>query len=388
MACLRSLYPLLAVLFYVLATVYLETDIDAKGESLASQWSVKYNFLYDLDGSADWLISRKRDPPNTAHVKSRSIVKMRKYFGFSALKRQEKQKKKYMQSRKSEHAKSSSSTALHKKATKYYPQSVATFTNREVLQKDTSRVSSLTPEHPDRSKRSNETMQASVEEFVPTLPPTEDPAKNGTLAEDASNQHEATEEVKPEEKLEEKVEEKVEEKSEETLEATSAPTTLSKTKRKATRKSRAGTRPRSLWKHAPQFLHHAKSAKKPAKKPVRAEADHAEATTRALGNFTFTSPAWRDEFDAALAALAARPRLAPEAVRQLQGWAFPAGLTRSSAGRSAAQLTATHALLANACVDAEGVRVFEAQAGQLRQAAARFNGANSTDFYCASGRRA
>ena len=329
---------------------------------------------------------------------------MRKYFGFSALKRQEKQKKKYMQSRKSEHAKSSSSTALHKKATKYYPQSVATFTNREVLQKDTSRVSSLTPEHPDRSKRSNETMQASVEEFVPTLPPTEDPAKNGTLAEDASNQHEATEEVKPEEKLEEKVEEKVEEKSEEkveekveekseekseeTLEATSAPTTLSKTKRKATKKSRAGTRPRSLWKHAPQFLHHAKSAKKPAKKPVRAEADHAEATTRALGNFTFTSPAWRDEFDAALAALAARPRLAPEAVRQLQGWAFPAGLTRSSAGRSAAQLTATHALLANACVDAEGVRVFEAQAGQLRQAAARFNGANSTDFYCASGRRA
>ena len=329
---------------------------------------------------------------------------MRKYFVFSALKRQEKQKKKYMQSRKSEHAKSSSSTALHKKATKYYPQSVATFTNREVLQKDTSRVSSLTPEHPDRSKRSNETMQASVEEFVPTLPPTEDPAKNGTLAEDASNQHEATEEVKPEEKLEEKSEEKVEEKSEEkveekveekseekseeTLEATSVPTTLSKTKRKATRKSRAGIRPRSLWKHAPQFLHHAKSAKKPAKKPVRAEADHAEATTRALGNFTFTSPAWRDEFDAALAALAARPRLAPEAVRQLQGWAFPAGLTRSSAGRSAAQLTATHALLANACVDAEGVRVFEAQAGQLRQAAARFNGANSTDFYCASGRRA
>ena len=329
---------------------------------------------------------------------------MRKYFVFSALKRQEKQKKKYMQSRKSEHAKSSSSTALHKKATKYYPQSVATFTNREVLQKDTSRVSSLTPEHPDRSKRSNETMQASVEEFVPTLPPTEDPAKNGTLAEDASNQHEATEEVKPEEKLEEKVEEKVEEKSEEkveekveekseekseeTLEATSAPTTLSKTKRKATKKSRAGTRPRSLWKHAPQFLHHAKSAKKPAKKPVRAEADHAETTTRALGNFTFTSPAWRDEFDAALAALAARPRLTPEAVRQLQGWAFPAGLTRSSAGRSAAQLTATHALLANACVDAEGVRVFEAQAGQLRQAAARFNGANSTDFYCASGRRA
>lgn len=235
-------------------------------------------------------------------------------------------------------------------------------------------------------------MQASVEEFVPTLPPTEDPAKNGTLAEDASNQHEATEEVKPEEKPEEKVEEKVEEKSEEkseeTLEATSAPTTLSKTKRKATKKSRAGTRPRSLWKHAPQFLHHAKPAKKPAKKPVRAEADHAEATTRALGNFTFTSPAWRDEFDAALATLAARPRLAPEAVRQLQGWAFPAGLTRSSAGRSAAQLTATHALLANACVDAEGVRVFEAQAGQLRQAAARFNGANSTDFYCASGRRA
>lgn len=247
-------------------------------------------------------------------------------------------------------------------------------------------------------------MQASVEELVPTLPPTEDPAKNGTLAEDASNQHEATEEVKPEEKLEEKVEEKVEEKSEEkveekveekseekseeTREATSAPTTLSKTKRKATKKSRAGIRPRSLWKHAPQFLHHAKSAKKPAKKPVRAEADHAEATTRALGNFTFTSPAWRDEFDAALAALAARPRLAPEAVRQLQGWAFPAGLTRSSAGRSAAQLTATHALLANACVDAEGVRVFEAQAGQLRQAAARFNGANSTDFYCASGRRA
>lgn len=45
MACLRSLYPLLAVLFYVLATVYLETDIDAKGESLALQWSVKYNFL-------------------------------------------------------------------------------------------------------------------------------------------------------------------------------------------------------------------------------------------------------------------------------------------------------------------------------------------------------
>ena len=329
---------------------------------------------------------------------------MRKYFGFSALKRQEKQKKKYMQSRKSEHAKSSSSTALHKKATKYYPQSVATFTNREVLQKDTSRVSGLTPEHPDRSKRSNATMQASVEEFVPTLPPTEDPAKNGTLAEDASNQHEATEEVKLEEKLEEKVEEKSEEKSEEkpeekqeekseekpeeTVEATSAPTTLSKTKRKATKKSRANTRPRSLWKHAPQFLHHAKSAKKPAKKPVRAEADHAEATTRALGNFTFTSPAWRDEFDAALAALAARPRLAPEAVRQLQGWAFPAGLTRSSAGRSAAQLTATHALLANACVDAEGVRVFEAQAGQLRQAAARFNGANSTDFYCASGRRA
>lgn len=126
---------------------------------------------------------------------------MRKYFGFSALKRQEKQKKKYMQSRKSEHAKSSSSTALHKKATKYYPQSVATFTNREVLQKDTSRVSSLIPEHPDRSKRSNETMQASVEEFVPTLPPTEDPAKNGTLAEDASNQHEATEEVKLEEKV-------------------------------------------------------------------------------------------------------------------------------------------------------------------------------------------
>ena len=337
---------------------------------------------------------------------------MRKYFGFSALKRQEKQKKKYMQSRKSEHAKSSSSTALHKKATKYYPQSVATFTNREVLQKDTSRVSGLTPEHPDRSKRSNATMQASVEEFVPTLPPTEDPAKNGTLAEDASNQHEATEEVKLEEKLEEKVEEKseekseekpeekqeekseekpeetVEEKPEEKVEATSAPTTLSKTKRKATKKSRANTRPRSLWKHAPQFLHHAKSAKKPAKKPVRAEADHAEATTRALGNFTFTSPAWRDEFDAALAALAARPRLAPEAVRQLQGWAFPAGLTRSSAGRSAAQLTATHALLANACVDAEGVRVFEAQAGQLRQAAARFNGANSTDFYCASGRRA
>ena len=329
---------------------------------------------------------------------------MRKYFGFSALKRQEKQKKKYMQSRKSEHAKSSSSTALHKKATKYYPQSVATFTNREVLQKDTSRVSSLTPEHPDRSKRSNETMQASVEEFVPTLPPTEDPAKNGTLAEDASNQHEATEEEKLEEKVEEKVEEKgeekseekpeekpeetVEEKPEEKVEATSAPTTLSKTKRKATKKSRAGIRPRSLWKHAPQFLHRAKPAKKPAKKPVRAEADHAEATTRALGNFTFTSPAWRDEFDAALAALAARPRLAPEAVRQLQGWAFPAGLSRSSAGRSAAQLTATHALLANACVDAEGVRVFEAQPGQLRQAAARFNGANSTDFYCASGRRA
>lgn len=313
---------------------------------------------------------------------------MRKYFGFSALKRQEKQKKKYMQSRKSEHAKSSSSTALHKKATKYYPQSVATFTNREVLQKDTSRVSGLTPEHPDGNKRSNATMQASVEEFVPTLPPTEDPAKNGTLAEDASNQHEATEEVKLEEKLEEKPEETVEEKPEEKVEATSAPTTLSKTKRKATKKSRANTRPRSLWKHAPQFLHHAKSAKKPAKKPVRAEADHAEATTRALGNFTFTSPAWRDEFDAALAALAACPHLAPEAVRQLQGWAFPAGLTRSSAGRSAAQLTATHALLANACVDAEGVRVFEAQAGQLRQAAARFNGANSTDFYCASGRRA
>lgn len=333
---------------------------------------------------------------------------MRKHSGFSALKRQEKQKKKYMQSRKSEHAKSGPATASHKKATKYYPQSVATFTNREVFQKDKSRASGLTPEHPDRNKRSNATMQASVEEFVPTLPPTEGPAKNGTLAEDGNNQHETTEEVKSEEKVEEKMEEKVEEKVEVNREekvevkseATSAPTTLSKTKRRATKKSRASTHPRSLWKHAPQFLHQAK----PAKKPARAEATHtethtdthadthteahAEATTRALGNFTFTSPAWRDEFDAALAALAARPRLAPEAVRRLQGWAFPAGLTRSAAGRSAAQLTATHALLANACVDAEGVRVFEAQAGQLRQAAARFNGANSTDFYCASGRRA
>ena len=70
-------------------------------------------------------------------------------------------------------------------------------------------------------------------------------------------------------------------------------------------------------------------------------------------------------------------------VRKLQGWASPAGLTHRSEGHSDAILTATHALVANACVDADGVYVFEKHAGRLREAAARFN---HSDFYCANGR--